>query len=111
MANVRVYDFDANITTGTQPNAGTPSAANDLVTKSYVDGLVGTRKQEALSGTVNGVNVTFTVSQTPINDDSFLLFVNGVLQKRVTHYTRAGSTITMVAAPVVGQDLDAFYFY
>lgn len=107
MANVRVYDFTTGIETGTQPDAGTPTLANDLVTLSFI----GTPKQEAVSGTVDGVNVTFTVSQTPINDDSFQLYQNGVLLRRVTHYTRSGVTITMITAPVSGQDLDAVYRY
>ena len=107
MANVRVYDFTTGIETGTQPDAGTPTLSNDLVTL----GFVGTRKQESVSGTVNGVNVTFTVSQTPLNADGFQLYVNGVLQRLTTHYTRSGVTITMVTAPESGQELDAIYVY
>lgn len=107
MANVRVYDFTTGITTGTQPDAGTPSDSNDLVTL----GFVGTQKQEQVSGTVNGSNVTFTVSQTPISADSFQLYQDGVLLRVTTHYTRSGTTITMVTAPETGQELDAIYRY
>lgn len=109
MANLRVYDFVTGIETGVQPDAGSPSAANDLVTLSFV----GTPKQEQCSGTVNGTNPTFTVSQLPIGDDAFQLYMNGVLLRKTTHYTRSGVTITMQAGsiPEVGQELDAVYRY
>lgn len=101
----RAYEFVTGIQTSTQPDAGTPTLANDLVTL----GFVGTPKQEQVSGTVNGVNVTFTVSQTPVSADSFQLYQDGVLLRLTTHYTRSGSTITMVTAPTTGQELDAIY--
>jgi hypothetical protein len=109
MANLRVYDFTTGIETGTQPDAGTPTLSNDLVTL----GFVGTPKQEQCSGTVNGVNATFTISQSPINADNFQLYLNGVLLRVTTHYTRSGTTITMQAGsiPQVGQELDAIYRY
>lgn len=105
MANIRVYDFTTGIETGTQPDAGTPSLSNDLVTL----GFVGAPKQEVPSGTINGVNVTFTLSQTPISADSFQLYQDGILLRLTTHYTRSGVTITMVTAPNFGQTLDAIY--
>jgi hypothetical protein len=37
METVRLYEFTNGAETSTQPDAGTPSAANDLVTKSYAD--------------------------------------------------------------------------
>ena len=107
MANLRIYDFTTGIETGTQPDAGTPTDPNDLVTL----GFIGTRKQEQVSGTVNGSNVTFTVSQTPLSADGFQLYQDGVLLRLTTHYTRSGVTITMVVAPVTGQELDAIYVY
>lgn len=110
MAQPRLYEFNVSVTASAQPDAGTPTLPNDVLTLSYFTGI-GTAKQEPLSGLVNGVNVTFTITQTPTSDDAFQLYQNGVLLRRVTHYTRAGTTITMVAAPVVGQDLDAVYRY
>ena len=111
---VRAYSFVTGIETSSQPDSGTPAAANDIVTKSYADslvaGAVGTDIQEAVSGTVNGSNVNFTVSQTPIAG-SFRLYRNGSLLRTPTHYSRTGVNITMVVAPVVGQDLDATYRY
>lgn len=74
-------------------------------------GSVASRKQEPLIGVVDGVNVTFTVTQLPLSDDQFELFQDGILQRNPTHYTRSGSTITMVTAPVSPQELDAVYDY
>ena len=107
MAKTRLYEFISGIESSTQPDAGSPTAANDLVTLSFV----GLNKQEALAGTVDGANTAFTVSETPIGADSFQLYQNGVLQRLGTHYSRVGKNITMVVAPVVGQDLDAVYRY
>lgn len=33
----RIYEFNVGITASTQPDAGTPTLANDLVTKAYFD--------------------------------------------------------------------------
>lgn len=111
---VRVYSFVTGIETSSQPDSGTPSAPNDIVTKSFAESLVagslGTEITEAVSGVVNGSNTAFTISQTPIAG-SFKLFRNGSLLRLGTHYTRSGMNITMIVAPVVGQDLDANYRY
>lgn len=41
MAQVRLYEFNVGIEASTQPDPGTPTLANDLVTKSYADSLIG----------------------------------------------------------------------
>lgn len=74
-------------------------------------GMSGTMIQEQLSGTVDGVNVTFTTTYNPVSDAQFILFVNGVYQRITTHYTRAGLVVTMVTAPAVGQQVEAIYWY
>ena len=74
-------------------------------------GMSGTPIQEIPSGTVNGINTTFTLTQTPIGAAYLQLFLDGVFQRVGVHYTRSGTTITMIVAPEVGQSLDAVYWY
>lgn len=70
-------------------------------------------KDEAPSGTVNGVNDTFTLTQTPSPTVSLKLFVDGVLMYQGTHYTLSGATITFASSyiPVTGQTVFASYRY
>ncbi len=64
---------------------------------------------EALSGTKNGVNRIFTISQTP----SFEIDLkwNGLSQLLGRDYTRSGATITMAtdSIPISTDDLTATY--
>ena len=112
---VREYEFIVGIETSTQPDAGTPSDPNDIVTKSYADAIVGatigTEIQEVLAGAINGSNTAFTISQTPINAASFKLYRSGILLVLGTHYTRSGQSITMITAPVSPQTIHANYRY
>lgn len=109
---VRVYDFVTGIETGTQPDAGTPSSSNDLITKGYADTQYGgTETQETCSGVVNNSNVTFTVSNTPSSAGSFKLYLSGRLIDNPGDYSISGTTITMVVAPNFGQTLRANYKY
>lgn len=50
-----------------------------------------------VTGTVNGVNASFTLDK-PYT--SLFLFWNGQLQEETTHYTRSGATITFVAGQI-----------
>jgi len=63
---------------------------------------------ETPSGTVNGSNVIFTLSNIP--EGPINLFLNGVRQELVTNYTIDSDTITFVDAPVTGDSLVASYF-
>ena len=64
---------------------------------------------ETPSGTVNGVNVTFTLSNIPTNG-SLDLKINGRQLYLTTDYTLSSATITMLVAPAFGLQLDAKYF-
>lgn len=64
---------------------------------------------ETPSGTVNGSNVTFTLSQAPLENDSVEVYVDGLKKTYTTDYSISSTTITMVTAPVVGQTLRANY--
>lgn len=65
--------------------------------------------QETPSGTVNGSNVTFTLSFTPGTAGALLCHLDGQLQTLTTDYTRSGVTLTMIAAPATGQILVCQY--
>lgn len=67
--------------------------------------------QEVPSGAINGSNTAYTLSQTPTSDASVKLWLDGLFQRQGTDYTISGSSITMTAAPVSGQTLDAAYTY
>lgn len=64
--------------------------------------------QESPTGAINGVNVTFFLSQIP-KDDFILFFLNGVSLTEGSDYTLSTATITMVSAPVIGDMLTAYY--
>lgn len=68
-----------------------------------------TLTQEAPSGTVNGINVTFTLSSTPTASANVILWLDGIVQYQGIDYTISGSTITMTVAPVTNQTLWAVY--
>lgn len=64
---------------------------------------------ETPSGTINGSNTSFTLSQLPLENDSVELYQDGLKLTYTDDYTISSSTITMVTAPVVGQTLRANY--
>jgi len=74
----------------------------------------GTFVLETPAGTKNGVNKTFTLSQTPITQ-SLLVAWAGLWLKQVgsspqeLQYTISGTTLTLGSAPAVGHDLTAQY--
>jgi hypothetical protein len=62
----------------------------------------------APTGTINGVNVTFTLPTTP--NTICMIFRNGLLQQGGgVDYTLAVATITFVLAPLAGDTLLAVY--
>ena len=65
---------------------------------------------EAPSGTLNGTNKVFTLSNTPVKIVSVAL--NGLLQEAgaANDYTISGSTLTMVTAPYATDKLRVTYF-
>jgi hypothetical protein len=67
--------------------------------------------QEQPTGPVNGINVTYLLSQLPDSAGVFVLFLNGVYQIPGTDYTRTVATVTMTTAPAIGQIMSAFYGY
>jgi hypothetical protein len=65
--------------------------------------------QEDLAGAVNGTNKVFgPLSLLPSNDDSIIVFVNG-LALRESEWTKLGSNVELAVAPSVGQRVHVFY--
>lgn len=68
---------------------------------------------EELTGTLDGSNDTFTISNSPAANNYLMLFKNGLLQKYSDDFTLSGATITFVSEniPQVGDHLYATYYY
>lgn len=66
--------------------------------------------KEVPSGTINGSNVTFTLSSTPQENEAVQLYLDGLFLTEGVDYTLSTVTITMTTAPVVGQSLRAVYW-
>lgn len=66
-------------------------------------------KQEIPTGSVNGVNTTFTLSLLPHSDDGTIVFVNAIPQQLGVDFTISGQTITLTEAPTTGQRVYVFY--
>lgn len=64
---------------------------------------------ETPSGTINGSNTAFTLAQTPLENESVDVFLDGLKLAVTDDYTISGVNITMVTAPVVGQQLRVNY--
>lgn len=81
---------------------------NDLTNKPAIPSPV----REVPSGSVNGTNVTFTLSQTPSVANTEQVFLNGLLQfaGATEDYTISGDTITFNTAPEAGWKLVVCYF-
>lgn len=64
--------------------------------------------RETPSGTIDGVNATFTLAHTPISGTD-MVFVNGLLL--ASGYTISGTTLTFTSAPAGGSTLLITYRY
>jgi hypothetical protein len=86
------------------------SIAGDQNTLTKVP-IAGDQIQETPSGSVNGSNVTFTLSNTPGSTSSLKVYIDGVqlIQGTGKEYTISGATITTTTAPGFGQAVQAVY--
>jgi hypothetical protein len=70
---------------------------------------------EVPTGTVNGSNTAFTLANSAYSSigttdaSAVMVMINGVTQIPTTHYTRSGTAITMVDAPLTGDSVLVFY--
>ncbi len=55
----------------------------------------------------NGSTTAFTLTETPPNANSVLVFVDGILQKASTNYSISGTTLTFTSAPDNGAEIEA----
>lgn len=70
-----------------------------------VDLVVG----ETPSGLVNGSNATYTTAFSFV-PESVELFINGLRQNRVTHFTTSGTTTVIISdAPLTGEPIQLNY--
>ena len=65
--------------------------------------------EEVPSGTVNGTNTAFTLSQTPVETDAVLVFLNGIQREKTAEWTLSGATLTFVTAPALAQKVTVQY--
>lgn len=107
------YGVDFNISTTSVTMAIPPpigsrlrAVYNHLTITSSPTGVAG---NETPAGSINGVNVTFTLASTPTSS-SLRLYQNGILLGPID-YSLAVATITMTIPPMVGTTLTAFYYY
>ena len=70
-------------------------------------GLVGMAR-EVPTGAINGINTSFTLSIVPLSDDHVSIYVDGRMLND-SEVTISGQNITLIEAPVVGQDVFAWY--
>lgn len=105
----------------TQPPTAIPgdlavSGNLDITGTYYVNGVPIAQERdnfvgEVPVGTVDGSNVTFILTNTPIAG-SLLLFLNGMLQKAGgDDYSLTGTTITFNIAPETGAMIQSHYRY
>ncbi len=68
------------------------------------------KDDETPTGIINGVNTTFTLSQTPLAG-SLKVYRGGARQKVTEDYTLSATTITFILAPQVGEIILCDYRY
>jgi hypothetical protein len=93
------YTLAANVitfATATVPQTGDMMVASYRLAVSLPG--VGFVDQATPTGAINGVNATFTLSQSPSPSASLTVFLNGLLQTAGVDYTAAGTAITFATA-------------
>ena len=68
--------------------------------------------QGAPTGTINGVNTSFTLSPAPASSANVSCYLNGLQQQQGAgnDYTISGSTITYLTAPPTGAKLNCLWY-
>ncbi len=56
--------------------------------------------------TGNGSTTAFTLSESPTNTNSLMVFVDGILQKASTNYGVSGTTLTFTSAPANSAEIE-----
>lgn len=89
---------------------GNELTASELATIQQIDGGGYFVYNETPSGTINGVNDTFTLAYTPNPATSLTLTLNGQVLIATDDYTLSGDTITMLTIPLTGMSLIAKFY-
>jgi len=95
--------------TVTEEHYGDGSAIIRLYKRPVVSITSVVRRISEAVGTGDGSTVVFTLDETPTNDASVSLYVDGSLQTITTHYTLSGATVTFVSAPADDTKITAKY--
>lgn len=102
------------ITFVTAPATGTKLTATYIMgTSVMVNGSNSLVTDEVPTGSVNGSNTSFTTARAYVAG-SLQVFINGVKQARVTHFTEtapSSGTFTMGDAPLTGDNIIVSYQY
>ena len=61
------------------------------------------------SYTANAGDTNFTLTETPLNVNTITVFVNGIYQKPTTNYSVSGTTLTLTAGAVAGDEVDVIH--
>ena len=110
------YATESYVTTAIAGKADSSSLADVATSGSYADlsnkPTIYTPVKEVPTGTINGTNVTFTLSDAPAVAGTEQVFLNGLLQFAGAgdDYTISGDTITFNTAPEAGWKLVVCYF-
>jgi hypothetical protein len=99
--SARIIDFPDGYTNASAPVFGAGIGDGSLQPQ-----------QETPTGTVNGVNTTFSLLFTPFSEASCLVFVDGVQREKDTAWNLVVANIVFNAGyiPVTGQDIKVYYF-
>jgi hypothetical protein len=81
----------------------------DIGWNSYIIDSSDSSTATTLTGTINGSNKDFTLSQTPSSAKSENVYLNGVRQSYTSDYTMSGTTLSFVTAPVSGDVIVVAY--
>jgi len=67
---------------------------------------------EIPSGTVDGINATFTLAHTPVAPGTMLVTLGGIVMSQLggsPDYSVSGNTITFTSAPITGTFIQVYY--
>lgn len=77
----------------------------------YTSAIANTPKVEVPTGAMNGINATFTLSNTPVSDDLTFIYLNGQLLTLGQDYNLSGKTLVFTnPASLAGGVLLAVYY-
>lgn len=64
---------------------------------------------EAPSGTIDGINTIFTLSQVPLENDCVSIYIAGLRLIPITNFSISSGTITFVVAPAIASVIRVQY--